>query len=329
MKVAFLTETQYYGKWPPNFPNTRTEVAWQIALDSYHYQISNYKEVNGYDHVFIIFPKGMVHLNAFAVRMSNDQNPVSDLLRSNFVDTLKENNKKVHFVQEGPHWLWNDYEVEDQINYLNMICSCDSIFCHNSYDVNYYLGLFPGKKVNVIPTLLIQTLLDDISANPKDKTIIGGNFARWYGGFESYTVASVFNNPIWAQDSHAKRNQEPMMENLTHFPRLVWLDWMKELSTFKYAVHLMPTVAAGTFSLNCAYFGIPCIGNAEVDTQNICHPDLSIDISDIIYARKLAESLRDNKTFYDHCSKIAKDNYHERYSLDKWKNNIFNILNSL
>lgn len=66
-----------------------------------------------------------------------------------------------------------------------------------------------------------------------------------------------------------------------------------------------------------------------MDTQNICHPDLSIDISDIMYARKLAESLRDNKTFYDHCSKIAKDNYHERYSLDRWKDNMFNILNSL
>ena len=329
MKVAFLTEMGFEGKVPSNHSNMRTEFAWMAALNADHRHLYHYREVKDYDHVFIIFPKGEVYLNAVGAKLVERENPISNLLRIDFISILKQLNKKVHFVQEGPHWLWNDYEVEDQINYLNMICSCDSIFCHNSYDVNYYLGLFPGKKVNVIPTLLIQTLLDDISADPKDKTIIGGNFARWYGGFESYTVASVFNNPIWAQDYNAKRNQEPMMENLTHFPRLVWLDWMKELSTFKYAVHLMPTVAAGTFSLNCAYFGIPCIGNAEVDTQNICHPDLSIDISDIIYARKLAESLRDNKTFYDHCSKIAKDNYHERYSLDKWKDNMFNILNSL
>jgi len=327
MKIAFLTEMGFEGKIPSNHPNMRTEFAWMHALDADHRPIHHYKEVKNYDHVFIIFPKGEVYLNAVGTKLVEKQNPISPLLRIDFVSTLKLSNKKVYFVQEGPHWLWNDYEVADQINYLNMIWACDSIFCHNSYDSNYYMGLFPEKSVNVIPTLLIETLLDSILANPQDKTIIGGNFARWYGGFESYTVASAFNNSIWAQDSHAKRNQEPMMENLTHLPRLLWIDWMKELSTFKYAVHLMPTVAAGTFSLNCAYFGIPCIGNAEVDTQNICHPDLSVDVSDIRYARKLAESLRDNKTFYNKCSQEAKENYHNYYSLNKWKESMFSILN--
>jgi hypothetical protein len=329
MKIAFLTEMGFEGKIPSNHPNMRTEFAWMHALDADHRPIHHYKEVKNYDHVFIIFPKGEVYLNAVGTKLVEKQNPISPLLRIDFVSTLKLSNKKVHFVQEGPHWLWNDYEVADQINYLNMIWACDSIFCHNSYDSNYYMGLFPEKPVNVIPTLLIETLLDSILANPQDKTIIGGNFARWYGGFESYTVASTFNNSIWAQDSHAKRNQEPMMENLTHLPRLLWIDWMKELSTFKYAVHLMPTVAAGTFSLNCAYFGIPCIGNAEVDTQNICHPDLSVDVSDIRYARKLAISLRDNKTFYNRCSQEAKQNYLTNYSLDKWKDSMNKILNSL
>ena len=327
MKIAFLTEMSFEGKIPSNHPNMRTEFAWMHALDAEHRNIHHYKEVKNYDHVFIIFPKGEVYLNAVGAKLIEKQNPISSLLRTDFVSILKLSNKKVHFVQEGPHWLWNDYEIADQIYYSNMIWSCDSIFCHNSYDSNYYMGLFPEKPVNVIPTLLIESLLESIIPNPQDKTIIGGNFARWYGGFESYTVASIFNNPIWAQDSHAKRNQEPMMENLTHLPRLIWLDWMKELSTFKYAVHLMPTVAAGTFSLNCAYFGIPCIGNAEVDTQNICHPDLSIDVSDIRYARHLAISLRDNKHFYDRCSQEAKENYDTYYSLNKWKESMFNILN--
>jgi len=327
MKIAFLTEMGFEGKIPSNHSNMRTEFAWMHALNADHKNLYHYREVKDYDHVFIIFPKGEVYLNAVGGKLVDKQNPVSNILKQFLTDTLKLNNKKVHFVQEGPHWLWNDYEVEDQINYLNMIWSCDSIFCHNSSDSNYYSGLFPGKEVNVIPTLLIETLLGDISANPQDKTIIGGNFARWYGGFESYTVASAFNNPIWVQDSHAKRNEEPMMENLTHLPRLLWIDWMKELSTFKYAVHLMPTIAAGTFSLNCAYFGIPCIGNAEVDTQNLCHPDLSVDVSDIRYARKLAESLRDNKTFYDHCGQQAKKNYLKYYSLDNWKQKMINVLN--
>ena len=73
---------------------------------------------------------------------------------------------------------------------------------------------------------------------------------------------------------------------------------MNVLSTFKYAVHLMPTVAAGTFSLNCAYFGIPCIGNIKVDTQRFCHPDLSVAVDDVSKARTLAHRLQNDSDFY-------------------------------
>jgi hypothetical protein len=208
-----------------------------------------------------------------------------------------------------------------------MIQECDSIFCHNLSDINYYKGLFPNKQINTIPTLLIEDLIKDIVPTKEGKTIIGGNFARWYGGFESYIVADNFNTEIWVQESHAKRPGEEMVDGIKHLPRLIWIDWMKTLSTFKYAVHLMPTVAAGTFSLNCAYFGIPCIGNTEVDTQNICHPDLSVDVSDINYARQLALSLRDDKAFYDLCSKTAKDNYRKYYSIQKWKQKMEEALN--
>lgn len=327
MKIAFLSETPYQGKWPSDFKNARTEVAWQIALNADHYNIRDFDKVSNYDHVFIIFPKGMVYLNAIAIKMSNEINPVSDLLNIDFVPFLKQKNKKVHFVQEGPHHLWNDYEIRDQILYINMIFNCDSIFCHNEYDKDYYIGLFPNKKVETIPTLMIENLIKDIVPDKQQKVLIGGNFARWYGGFESYSIAHTFNVPIWSQDSHAKRNQEGMMDGLTHFPRMEWLDWMKKVSEFKYAVHLMPTVAAGTFSLNCAYFGIPCIGNEKVDTQNTCHPELSVDVADLNSARKLAVRLLQDKKFYDKCSNEAKENYNRFYSIDIWLNKMNRILN--
>jgi hypothetical protein len=97
---------------------------------------------------------------------------------------------------------------------------------------------------------------------------------------------------------------------------------MHQLSTFKYAIHLMPTVAAGTFSLNCAYFGIPCIGNQRVDTQRLCHPALSVDVNDLESARKLAIRLRDDHDFYDECSKTALENYKKYYNIDIWKSKI-------
>lgn len=318
MKIAFLTEMGFSGKIPANHPNMRTEFAWMHALDAEHYNI--HTPIEGYDVVVVIFPKGRVYLDACGSKLTNEHNPVSKLLRSNFVDTLKRTNHKIYYMQEGPHWWFNDYELEDQINFYNMVSSCDGIFAHNQYDVEYYKGLYPTLPVNVMPTLMIEDTVSNIKPQPEDKVIIGGNFARWYGGFESYMVAQTFDLPIWGQTSHATRDGEDQLIN--HLPRVFWTEWMQQLSSFKYAVHLMPTVAAGTFSLNCAYYGIPCIGNKNVDTQRLCHPELSVDVSDIRQAQYLANRLRKDQLFYEHCCKTAKQNYKRFYNIEKWKTQI-------
>jgi hypothetical protein len=319
MKIAFLTEMPFMGKIPADHLNMRTEFAWMYALDADHWNIHNIETVKGYDEVFIIFPKGKTFLSAEGSRINDEINPVTDLLDSDIVNRLKHNNNKVHYVQEGPHWWFNDYEIHDQINFYNMLSAVDSIYAHNQSDLKYYKGLFPTKPVTVIPTLMIETLITGIRHIPEEKAIIGGNFARWYGGFESFMVAQEFSVPIWGQTSHAMRDNESHLIN--HLPRVNWVDWMKQLSTFKYAVHLMPTVAAGTFSLNCAYFGIPCIGNKDVDTQRICHPELSVNVNDIEHARYLAKRLIKDEMFYEHCSKTAIENY-KKFNIYSWKNKI-------
>jgi uncharacterized membrane protein YfbV (UPF0208 family) len=317
MRVAFITETNHQGKWPKDFINARTEIAWQIALDADHYNIFRYEEVKGYDHIFIIFPKGKTFLSAEGSKLVNAINPVSDLLNSNLIEKLKENNKKVYYVQEGPHWWYNDYEILDQINFYNLLAKVDKIFAHNYSDLNYYAGLFPNKDISLLPTLMIEDSIKNIEWKPEEKAIIGGNFARWYGGFESFMVAQEFKVPVWGQTSHAMRDNENQL--VQHLPRVMWVDWIKQLSTFKYAVHLMPTVAAGTFSLNCSYLGIPCIGNILVDTQDRCQPDLAVEVQDVMVARDLAKKLVEDKDFYEHCSKTAKENYRKYYDLEIWK----------
>jgi hypothetical protein len=304
----------------------RTEYAWMHALDAIHYNINDINIVKDYDHVFVIIPKGLVFLNAVGSKLSNDKNPTSDWLNSNFIDILKSNNKKVHYIQEGPSWLFNDYEIIDQFNFYNLLSNCDSIFAHNEHDMKFYKGLFPNKEINRMPTLLIEDLIKDIIPQPEDKVIVGGNFARWYGGFQSYLVADEFGVDKWTQDSHAKRENEDSIHDLNHLPRVSWIDWMKTLSTFKYAVHLMPTIAAGTFSLNCAYFGIPCIGNEKVDTQKLCHPDLAVDVEDVEKARTLAQRLKKDKDFYQHCSNLSKLNYRNYYDIEKYQTHLKNIL---
>ena len=92
-----------------------------------------------------------------------------------------------------------------------------------------------------------------------------------------------------------------------------WVDWIKELNKFKYGVHLIRTHAAGTFALNCAYLGIPCIGYEGLDTQQICHPYTTIKLGDLPEARKIIHKLKEDKEFYSKCSLEAKNNYKKHY----------------
>ena len=273
MKIAFLTEMNFEGKIPSNHPNMRTEFAWMYDLNADHYPFEFFTKVSNYDHVFTILPKGKLNLSAEGTKIGNQINPASTLLNSNVIEGLKKQNNKVHYMQEGPSWWFNDYEIIDQFNFYNSLAECDSIFA-----------------------LLIEDLIKNIEPKPEEKVIIGGNFARWYGGFQSYMVADEFNVDKWTQESHAKRENESDIHDLNHLPRISWLEWMNTLSTFKYAIHLMPTIAAGTFSLNCAYFGIPC------------------------------KQLKEDKEWYRHCSKMAKFNYSQFYDIEIYKTHLNNIL---
>jgi len=326
MKSAFLTEMGFNGKIPRDHTNMRTEFAWMHTLDAEHFNIHQFEQVKGYDVVFIIFPKATVKLNTVGVEMTT---PGADkdisIYSKPVVETLKKNNSKVCNVQEGPAWFFNEYDLPTQFNFYNHLSECDVLFAHNEYDTHFYKGLFPQSNVGVIPSLMLDPNLLPV---PEEKSIIGGNFARWYGGFQSYVVATEFQVPIFVPASHCKRNGEEQVPGLTHLPWVMWDDWMKQLSTFKYAVNLMPTIAAGTFSMNCAYFGIPCIGNEKVDTQAILFPELCVDVNDIHMARHLAIQLRSDKSFYKHVSaharKTLKDCTH--FNTKAWRDHIIDTI---
>jgi hypothetical protein len=318
MKIAFVSELPQRKKVPRDEPNLRTEFAWMVALDADHYNIVRDPLPSGYDLVIVIIPKGELYLNTVGIRMEHDlKNPTSQLLHSNLINDLKVRNTKVGYVQEGPNWLFNDYSIDDQFAFYGQLADADIIFAHNLSDQKFYRGMFPGKQVNIMRTLM---LTDNIGKRheTEDKTFIGGNFAKWYGGFQSFVVAQQFGNEIWCQDSHAKQQGEDRIEGLNHYSRMSWIDWIHEISRFKYAVHLMPTVAAGTFSLNCAYWGIPCIGNFKVDTQQICFPDLSVDIDDIASANESCTFIKD-ASCYSEVSEKAQFQFEKYYSEKAWK----------
>ena len=102
---------------------------------------------------------------------------------------------------------------------------------------------------------------------------------------------------------------------------MTWREWIDELSQYNIGVHLMRTHAAGTFSMNCAYHGIPCIGYKGLDTQDILHPLTSVEIGDLDEAKRIGKKLKKSKKFYDLCSETSRKNFKSYYTEEAWLEN--------
>ena len=298
MKIVFFSESQINGKIPRDFPNARTEYAWMMALDAPHFNI--HSQVDGkYDLGIVIIPKTNPNINIDEIRKSCD---------------------KVAVMQEGPHWYFQDYSVSQQFHYYNLLRSADWVYCHNESDVNYFRGL-GCEDVRVMRSLMIPEGL-----NPRTEkgsgTIIGGNFVSWYGGFDSFMVAMYLQDKITAPSMGRKQDEEKLIEEINYLPYLSWREWIVELGKYNVGVHLMRTHAAGTFAMNCAFHGIPCIGYKGLDTQETLHPLTTVDIGDIEAANEVAKKLKEDK-FYWLCSQTAEkrfdDYYTERAWLENWE----------
>lgn len=317
-KVAFFTEAQHEGLVPRNHPNARTDIAWQIALQSYHINIgivtSKIAQLKSkaeyFDIGIIILPKNVDIL--------------THAITNNIVESAKQICTKVAIMQEGPHWFYQDYNISLQQMFYSELMKADFILCHNSSDIFYYRGI-TGKPVYKMQSLMIEDSLlqNNFQLNVGDKenlTMIGGNFVSWYSGFDSFIVAHEFEGKIFAPTMGRKQKNEEYIKDLNLIPYQNWTSWIFTLNEFKYGVHMMRTFAAGTFALNCAYLGIPCIGYLQLDTQSILHhPILTVEIGDIYAARKAAKAIKSDKMLYQQASESAKENYKMYYSENKFK----------
>lgn len=299
MKIAFFTEIRFEGKVPRNHPNLRVPQSWMVALNADHYNLTTKSISEKYNLGIVIIPKNLIDFD---------------------LNYIKSKCDKIAFMQEGPHWYFQDYPLDKQVKFFNMLQEMDFLFVHNKSDVKYFEGL-TGKNCKVMPSLMIEDSVKNLPTINRKDVIIGGNFCHWYGGFDSYIVAREINCPIFIPSMGRKIEGEEQMPNLSHLPYMNWTDWIKTLNQFKYGVHLMRTHAAGTFALNCAYLGIPCIGYKGLDTQENCHPDLTVELGDLVRAKQLLTKLKSDSNFYTKCSADAKTNYNKYYT-----ENDFNII---
>ena len=322
MKIAFFTELPFEGKVDASHPNMRTEFAWMHALNAYHYSLSSenvlpsYGRDQLYDLGVIIFPKEISR----------------EVKRLHLVQEVRKSCKYVAFMQEGPSWYFQDLPIELSFWMYSQMSQVDFVLAHNDRDLKYYKSLL-SKEVFINPTLMIPPE-EGVAPVSRANIIVGGNLTRWYGGFNSVAVAATLpaGTEIWLPRMGRMHSDELYVEKLNHLPYMLWKDWIAALNKFKYAIHLNPNIIGGTFNLNCAYLGIPCIGNIDANTQRLCFPELSVEPDDLEAAHKLLQRLSTDEDFYLHCSTLAQKNYNTYFSLQAYKQQwtlITDFLNSL
>ena len=293
MKVGFFTEGGFEGKIPKEYNNMRTDAAWMYLTDATHHPLFKINTLsdNTYDVGVMILPKKRQMYMNFPL-----------------LEKYRRVCKKVTVMQESYWNYWQDSSIAEQIWYFNFLTEMDIIFCHNDIDLEYYNGL-----TNVRTALLPTVMVTDGIAKKSDigeGVIIGGNWVKDYGGFDSYQVALEITDDITAITTGRMKEEEKQM--LKHIPWVMWEEWIKLLSNFRVGVQL-GTSAAGQFQLNCSYHGIPCIGYSQLNTQKTLHPTTTVELGDIEGAKAIARKLKDEK-FYNFCVDTTKKRYELFYS---------------
>ena len=306
MKIAFFTEMGFKGKIPRTYTNMRTEFAWMVGSDADHFNLNDVPSQK-YDLGIVITPK-------------NSPEKVDLKQIGHFCD-------KVGVMQEGPFWYFQDYELVNQVKYYNNLLLADIIFAHNEQDRQYYKGLTNHSDVRVLQSLMIEDPIQNITPHEERSGImIGGNMKSWYGGFDSFMLASSVSDEIYSPQMGRRQEGESQL-GITQLPYLEWSQWISELSKRKVGIHMMRTHAAGTFAMNCSYLGIPCVGYDGLDTQRILHPNLTVSDGDLESARKLVDKLWNDLDFYEENRILTKQLYNKHYSEEEWKLKFYNEFN--
>ena len=297
MKTIFFSESNIKGKVPRDFENARTEFGWSIMLDAEWCPLND-SPTERYDLGIIIIPKN---------------NPRVDLYK------YKLYCKNIAVMQEGPHWYFQDYSVENQIHYLNCLREADWVYCHNKSDIKYYKGL-GCKDVRVMRSMMIPEGLDcQLTTSQKSGILLGGNFVSWYGGMDSYLVASeITDEQKYGVSMGRKQEQEDMIEDIKYLPYMNWREWINHIGQYKVGVHLMRTHAAGTFSMNLSWHGTPVIGYKGLDTQELLHPETTVEVGDLLSAKQIISRLYEDEFFYQECSEQTKKLFNKHYSEEAW-----------
>mgnify|MGYP001170878563 FL=1 len=317
MNIKYSTsEMGFEGYFPTNYPNLRVLETQLLYLEAYHLPI----------HKILTENKTYKGSLLYNIGKGGFEKPyISDLYHNyhNVVSLLQEKFEEVYIYQDGEIGWWNQVDTRLQAWWYNQLRAANGILVPNSTDVSFYKGLFPDKEIKVIRSVMTDEGLDKTKFKPQEnRTIVTGPLTREYNGFSQVLIAHNADMPIDIPpmgESRMPKDSWEMAPNLgiNYLQYMSWVDWMYNLSRYKIGYMMSAATASGSFALNCAYLGIPCIGDKRADTQSILFPDLAVDVFDNEKALKLTFKLKNDLDFYLEVSNKAKELYKKEFTKEK------------
>ena len=317
MDIKYSTsEMGFEGYFPVNYPNLRVLETQLLYLEAYHLPIQK------------IITEGKTYKGSllYNIGKGDFEKPyISDLYHNyhNIVGLLQEKFEGVYIYQDGEIGWWNQVDTRLQAWWYNQLRAASGILVPNSTDVSFYKGLFPDKEIKVIRSVMTDEGLDKSKFKPKEnRTLITGPLTREYNGFSQLLLAHNLDMPVDIPpmgESRMPKDSWEMAHNLgvNYLQYMTWAEWMYNLSRYKIGYMMSSATASGSFALNCAYLGIPCIGDKRADTQSILFPDLAVDVFDNEKALELTFKLKNDLDFYIEVSNKAKRLYKQEFTKEK------------
>lgn len=315
MNIKYSTsEMNLEGFFPNDYPHLRVLETQLLFLEAYHLPLQKILQSNQKYDGDLLFNIGKGGFNKPYIKF---------LYENNIVENLKQRFPKVYIYQDGEIGWWNQVDTKLQAWWYNQLQEADGILVPNEMDTNFYKGIFPQSDIRVIRSVMSDKGLDQTKFKPKEnKVILNGPLTLDYNGFPQVILAHNTGMGIDIppmQESVMAKDSWEMAPNLgvNYLQYMSWVDWMYNLSKYKIGYMLVPAMASGSFALNCAYFGIPCIGNKNADTQRILFPDLAVDVFDNKKALELTLKLVNDLDFYKEVSTKAKMLYDKEFTKEK------------
>jgi hypothetical protein len=334
MKILFLSPINHNGKFDDFKFGYRPIMSWITALDAIHW---NYNDIDSID-----------NNSRFDVAIISVLNSISDINIDTFFNKtfnkLKKISDKIVIQQESYHrsiihdCLHTKRNIYDLHIFYKFYENCDAILTHNQIDNLYYEGLF-NKPCYVHPQLLIDDDLlkkteendnvnyEDLS-NKQVTFILSSDISLSdkSGGMDAYMLLKNLDYPIYTFSGNKPYN----FKNLYSFdPNYDYLKFNEKISNFKIAISIPSLPIGGSFPLHCAMKNVPCVGwNASTPLFD-CFPDLTAEYPNFKTLKNIINKLINDKNFYIECTKKGRKNFIEKYSVEKYINNMNVILNEI